>query len=253
MNSKQIAARDKMQAKIDARTTEELFSDLTLLDTYRIESPTMAGFMYFEHEEHRMIHAMMADTIEARHDLHDAMEEIFMADDYAGSYLDALKEAYARSLEPARLVELAKCKVAAEELQAELAGQGFRVAVMPTGAAGRITASVGGLDHGPTFGMHYIHEFPADTTAEGIIDGMKDRVRKAQASRGARLVTMQRVTAKSSFVRVEADELTRWQAMHRARLYMADRAGTPAAADEYEAQIHRPIKRGYVVRIRDAR
>jgi hypothetical protein len=81
-------AKDKMQAMIQARSTEQLFSDLEELDSRR----NAEGFLPLE--EQRLVHAMIADAIEARHGLQDAMDAIFEDLDYAGSYADALRLAY---------------------------------------------------------------------------------------------------------------------------------------------------------------
>lgn len=80
-------AKAKMQTMIEARTTDQLFADLEVLDSYRVD-----GFLPLE--EYRMTHAMIADTIEARHGLQDAMEAIFEDMDYAGTYTEALRLAY---------------------------------------------------------------------------------------------------------------------------------------------------------------
>lgn len=84
--TKATEARAKMQAMTEARDTEQLLSDLAVLEGQ------MVGFGT---EEQRIVAAVISDTIEARHDLGDAMEAIFMDEEWFGTYGEALTLAYA--------------------------------------------------------------------------------------------------------------------------------------------------------------
>lgn len=46
--------------------------------------------------EERMVHAATADVITDRHDINDAMEEVFMDLDFEGTYTDAILICLAR-------------------------------------------------------------------------------------------------------------------------------------------------------------
>ncbi len=89
--SKVQELKAKMQTMTEARTTEQLFSDLAELETRKVVG-TM-GMRNLPTAEERMVEALIADTIEARHGLESAMEAIF-TEDYAGTYTDALMLAY---------------------------------------------------------------------------------------------------------------------------------------------------------------
>lgn len=86
MNTKVEALR-KMTRMIQARSTEQLFSDLAELDSRRVNGALPL-------DEQRIVHAMISDAIETRHNLTDAMDVIFSDENYAGSYSDALRLAY---------------------------------------------------------------------------------------------------------------------------------------------------------------
>lgn len=85
MNAKATAAKNKMQAMLDARDTDSLFSDLRVLEGQKVNGGT---------NEQRIVGAMIADTIEHRHGLGDAMEAIYMDENWYGTYLQALELAY---------------------------------------------------------------------------------------------------------------------------------------------------------------
>lgn len=78
-------AKDKLNDKVAQQSTEQLFACMVLLDQQ------MEGFGT---PEQRMVYALMADTIETRHNLNDAMEVIFMDINYTGTYREALEVAY---------------------------------------------------------------------------------------------------------------------------------------------------------------
>ncbi|GGJ58602.1 hypothetical protein [Glutamicibacter ardleyensis] len=80
-----MKAIDKLKAKAAEQTTEQLFACMLLLDQQ------MEGFGT---PEQRMVYASMADTIEERHGLNEAMETIFMDINYSGTYREALEVAY---------------------------------------------------------------------------------------------------------------------------------------------------------------
>lgn len=93
MNTKAAELKAKMQAMIESRDTPSLFCMLDELDSHRVV--TASGISSLPDEHERMVHAMIADTIEARHGLAAAMDAIFEKLDYGGSYADALKLSYA--------------------------------------------------------------------------------------------------------------------------------------------------------------
>ena len=77
-----ITARQALEAKIASRTTGQLLGALHLIDAIE-RTRTLDG-----HE--RLTAALIADCIEARHGLGDAMDAIFLADVFEGTYTDAL-------------------------------------------------------------------------------------------------------------------------------------------------------------------
>jgi hypothetical protein len=87
-----LSTREKMIRLIQARSTDQLFADLAELDSRRVN-----GFLPLE--EQRLVHAMISDVIETRHDLSAAMDAIFLDENYAGSYSDALRLAYVATVE----------------------------------------------------------------------------------------------------------------------------------------------------------
>ena len=89
-----MTAKDKMQAMIEARSTEQLFDMLDILESEKTVGAH--GIRNHPAPEKRMIEAMVADTIEIRHGLEAAMEEIFMDIEYSGTYTDALRQSLAR-------------------------------------------------------------------------------------------------------------------------------------------------------------
>ena len=86
MNNAAAAARAKMVAMTEARSTEQLFSDLAVLESQTTGYGT---------EEQRMVAALISDTIETRHNLTDALEAVFMDEEWFGTYNEALLLAYA--------------------------------------------------------------------------------------------------------------------------------------------------------------
>lgn len=96
MSTKAAELKAKMQTMIESRDTAALFCMLDELDSHRVV--TAHGISSLPDEHERMVHAMIADTIEARHGLEAAMEAIFEDIDYAGSYTDALKLSYAATV-----------------------------------------------------------------------------------------------------------------------------------------------------------
>jgi hypothetical protein len=67
------------------QTTDILLGALVILE--KVAAPSV---------EERMTKAAISDVITERHDLDDLMDEIYMDDDYAGTYTDAIFEALAR-------------------------------------------------------------------------------------------------------------------------------------------------------------
>lgn len=79
------AIRSQMIEMTEARETEQLFSDLAVLEEQMEGNGTA---------EQRMVAAMISDIIEKRHGLGPAMDVIFEDIDYAGTYREALELAY---------------------------------------------------------------------------------------------------------------------------------------------------------------
>lgn len=67
-----------MIAKITARTTDQLLADLTHLGT-------MAST-----QETRLVAAMISDVITEREGIDAQLDEIFMDEDFEGTYLEAI-------------------------------------------------------------------------------------------------------------------------------------------------------------------
>lgn len=77
------AAQQMFTAHIEAQTTDQLFAILDIMEAKAKRT-----------SDERMIKAAVSDTIEARHNLEDAMDRIYMDDDFEGTYTDALRIAY---------------------------------------------------------------------------------------------------------------------------------------------------------------
>ena len=67
-----------MQTMIESRTTDQLLVDLTHLETLP-KTP-----------ETRMVGAKISDVITAREGIDDDLEEIFMDEEFTGTYLEAI-------------------------------------------------------------------------------------------------------------------------------------------------------------------
>lgn len=78
------SARDQMTAKIQARTTDQLFADLAHLETLP-KTP-----------ETRLVGAAIADVITEREGIDEQLDLIFGDVDYDGTYLEAMLIAVAR-------------------------------------------------------------------------------------------------------------------------------------------------------------
>lgn len=89
-----MSAKNKMQAMIESRSTVQLFDMLDILEAEKTVGAH--GIRNHKSPEKRMVETMIADTIEIRHGLESAMEEIFMDMEYAGTYTDALRQSLAR-------------------------------------------------------------------------------------------------------------------------------------------------------------
>ncbi len=76
---------NKLKSKANGLTTVQLFACMTELDNQMTGMGT---------PEQRMVYAAMADTIEERHGLSEAVEEIYMDDNFASTYREALEIAY---------------------------------------------------------------------------------------------------------------------------------------------------------------
>lgn len=76
---------DQMKAYTARQSTEILFQSLDVLEA--LDNPTA---------DHRLTKAVISDEIEARFNLGDAMDEIYMDDNYRGTYTDALRQAMAK-------------------------------------------------------------------------------------------------------------------------------------------------------------
>lgn len=72
-------ARDKLKAKIKARTTAQLLSYMAHLETMASTS------------EARLVGAMIADTITEREGIDDALDAVFADETFNGTYLDAIR------------------------------------------------------------------------------------------------------------------------------------------------------------------
>ena len=77
-NTTAPAAMTKIRVLAEAQTTEALFASLL-----HMESGEMGN-------AERMVRAAICDVIEERHGLTDAIDAIYMADDFDGSYTDAM-------------------------------------------------------------------------------------------------------------------------------------------------------------------
>jgi hypothetical protein len=77
-------ARIKLESAIDAKSTATLLAAHGTLEAKADKLP-----------EERLTAALIADCIEARHNLGDAMNAIFEDEDYAGTYHEALLMALA--------------------------------------------------------------------------------------------------------------------------------------------------------------
>lgn len=64
---------------MDARTTAQLLSDLEILQTFPSTPET------------RLVGAMIADTVTDREGIDSALDDVFSNDDFAGTYLDAMR------------------------------------------------------------------------------------------------------------------------------------------------------------------
>lgn len=84
-------ARDRLNAKIESRTTAQLFEMLDILDALRVTTP--GGALILATEEERITAAAISDVIEHREGLEDSMNRIFENIDYAGTYTEALRQA----------------------------------------------------------------------------------------------------------------------------------------------------------------
>ena len=84
MNNAAAAAKAKMVAMTEARSTEQLFSDLAVLESQTVGYGT---------EEQRLVAAIISDTIETRHNLTPALEAIFDDEEWFGTYNEALRMA----------------------------------------------------------------------------------------------------------------------------------------------------------------
>lgn len=82
-----LTAEQKLEAKIEAQTTVQLFAALDMLEG-QVTGHFNAGLS----QEERLVKAKISDVIERRHNLNDAMEQIFMSDDWRGTYTEALKQ-----------------------------------------------------------------------------------------------------------------------------------------------------------------
>lgn len=79
-------ARQKLHARIDSLRTAQLFD---VLDTLEV---THAGRGLNQYE--MMVKVAACTAIEDRHDLSDALDELYADDsDFTGTYVDALKRA----------------------------------------------------------------------------------------------------------------------------------------------------------------
>lgn len=74
-------ARAKLQAKIDTQTVDQMLAHHAHLDKTPNAETT---------QEHRMVSAMLADTIEARLGISADVELVFMDEAFTGTYHDAL-------------------------------------------------------------------------------------------------------------------------------------------------------------------
>ena len=80
-------AAQKLEAKIKAQTTVQLFAALDML-----EGKVTGYYNQGLSQEERLVKAKISDVVEQRHSLTEATEEIFMADDWQGTYTEALKQ-----------------------------------------------------------------------------------------------------------------------------------------------------------------
>ncbi|SLE11498.1 Uncharacterised protein [Mycobacteroides abscessus subsp. bolletii] len=78
-----MSAREKLRAKIEARTTPQLLSYLAHLET-------MTGT-----PETRLLGALIADTITEREGIDAALDAVFADETFNGTYLDAIRTALA--------------------------------------------------------------------------------------------------------------------------------------------------------------
>lgn len=89
-------AKDRLQAKVEARTTAQLFEMLDMLDAMRVTTP--GGALILATQEERIAAAAISDTIEAREGLAESMDRIFDNIDYTGTYTEALRQAMAEKV-----------------------------------------------------------------------------------------------------------------------------------------------------------
>jgi hypothetical protein len=85
-------ARDKLTARIEAHTTDELFAILADLDVLK-------GRLAADHPEAanlRMVAAAVSDVITAREGIDAHLDAIFMDDEFTGTYREAMLAAIAK-------------------------------------------------------------------------------------------------------------------------------------------------------------
>lgn len=74
-----MTATETLKAKAATQSTDTLMGALVILDAKDTRD-----------EQERMVYAAMADVIEERHGLTDAMDTIYGDESYIGTYADAL-------------------------------------------------------------------------------------------------------------------------------------------------------------------